>query len=180
MQEGLRQAPLFQPTMPRTGAAFSVQMSNFGPLGWVSDRTGYRYQDRHPVTGAAWPAMPDMVCELWRELSGYPHPPEACLINVYRGAARMGLHVDADEAAREAPVLSISLGDPALFRIGGARRSDPCAALWLSSGDVALLSGPARQAYHGVDRLRAGASRLAPGGGRINLTVRRVTPPRPG
>lgn len=176
---GAAQAPFFRPTMPRTGAPFSVEMTNFGPLGWVSDQAGgYRYQDRHPVTGSAWPAMPALVLELWRTLSGYDHPCEACLVNLYRAGAKMGLHVDADEEARDAPVLSISLGDPALFRIGGPRRSEPTASVWLSSGDVALMAGPARRAFHGVDRVRFGATRLVPDGGRINLTLRRVTQPR--
>lgn len=176
---GAAQAPFFRPTMPRTGAPFSVEMTNFGPLGWVSDQAGgYRYQDRHPVTGSAWPAMPALVLELWRTLSGYDHPCQACLVNLYRAGAKMGLHVDADEEACDAPVLSISLGDPALFRIGGLRRSEPTASVWLSSGDVALMAGPARRAFHGVDRVRFGATRLVPDGGRINLTLRRVTQPR--
>lgn len=172
------QAPFFTPTMPRSGAPFSVVMTNCGPLGWVSDRDGgYRYQQTHPVTGQAWPPIPDILLEIWEALCGYAAPPEACLVNLYRGGAKMGLHVDADEAATDAPVLSISLGDTALFRLGGRRRTDPTRSLKLSSGDVAVLGGESRHCYHGVDRILPGSSRLIPDGGRMNLTLRRVTRP---
>lgn len=172
-------APLFTPCMPRTGQPMSVRMTNCGPLGWVTDQArGYRYQPTHPETGAAWPAIPAALLALWEEFSGYPAPPEACLVNLYREGARMGLHVDADEEARDAPVLSISLGDTALFRIGGPRRMDKTVSLRLSSGDVLVMAGAARSSFHGVDRVLAGTSRLVAGGGRINLTLRRVTPPR--
>lgn len=172
-------APLFQPTMPRTGKAFSVRMSNCGPLGWVSDKDGgYRYQATHPVTGQPWPGMPLLLLELWRELTGYPHPPEACLINYYAGGTKMGSHVDRDEADRAAPVLSVSLGDSAVFHVGGLKRGDPKTRLTLASGDVLLLEGPSRFAYHGIDRILPGTSDLLANGGRINLTLRRVTVPR--
>lgn len=172
-------APLFQPTMPRTGKAFSVRMSNCGPLGWVSDKDGgYRYQATHPVTGQAWPGMPPFLLELWRDLTGYPHPPEACLINYYAGGTKMGSHVDRDEADRAAPVLSVSLGDSAVFHVGGLKRGDTKTRLTLASGDVLLLEGPSRFAYHGIDRILAGTSDLLAHGGRINLTLRRVTLPR--
>jgi alkylated DNA repair protein (DNA oxidative demethylase) len=144
----------------------------------VTDKEqGYRYQDVHPETERPWPDMPPKVLELWDELSGYPAPPEACLVNYYEGDARMGLHVDSDEEAWDAPVLSISLGDTALFRIGGPVRSDPTRSVRLASGDVCMLAGPSRRAYHGVDRIMNGTSRLLPKGGRINLTLRRVTEP---
>lgn len=169
-------APLFQPVMPRTGKAFSVRMSNCGPLGWVSDKTGgYRYQPAHPATGKPWPPMPEMLLRLWRDLTGYPRPPEACLINYYSGGTRMGSHVDRDETDRAAPVLSISLGDSAVFHVGGLKRSDPKARVTLASGDVLLLEGPSRLAYHGIDRVLAGTSDLLAKGGRFNLTLRRVT-----
>lgn len=174
----MREGPFFIPRMPKSGAPMSVRMTNFGPLGWVTDKErGYRYQATHPETGRAWPEMPAMVLELWRELSGYDAPPEACLVNLYEGDARMGLHVDSDEDAWDAPVLSISLGDSAIFRVGGSLRSDPTRSVRLASGDVCMLSGPARRAYHGVDRIMPGTSRLLPKAGRINLTVRRVTVP---
>jgi alkylated DNA repair protein (DNA oxidative demethylase) len=170
------EAGWFQPTMPRSGRPLSVRMCNLGPLGWVSDRAGYRYQAHHPDTGRPWPALPESLLELWRAESGYPHPPEACLVNLYVGAARMGLHQDRDERDLRAPVLSVSLGDDALFRLGGLARRDPSASLTLRSGDVVVLGGEARLAFHGVDRVLPGTSGLVPGGGRINLTLRRVSP----
>ncbi|MBC6404564.1 MAG: alpha-ketoglutarate-dependent dioxygenase AlkB [Rhodospirillales bacterium] len=173
----LAAAPLYRPTMPVSGKPFSVTMSNAGPLGWVSDRRGYRYQAQHPRTGLPWPPIPDALLALWEALSGYPAPPEACLINRYDAGARLGLHCDSDEAARDAPVLSVSLGDTAVFRLGGPSRKDPTRSIRLNSGDVLRLGGASRQAYHGIDRVLGGSSRLLPGGGRINLTLRRVTLP---
>ena len=175
--ERIPRAPLYQPAMPRTGKPLSVRMTNFGPLGWISDVSGYRYQAAHPETGVPWPEIPQCLITLWDELSGYDAPPEACLVNWYGPGAKLGLHVDADEDADDAPVISISLGDRALFRIGGPRRSDPTKSVRLASGDVVVLGGSARQAFHGIDRVHAGTSRLVPGGGRINLTMRRVTRP---
>jgi alkylated DNA repair protein (DNA oxidative demethylase) len=174
----MRQAPLYIPRMPKSGAPMSVRMTNFGPLGWVTDKErGYRYQAEHPETGHPWPSIPARLLELWSELTLYPAPPEACLVNLYESEARMGLHVDSDEEAWDAPVLSISLGDTAIFRIGGVLRSDPTRSVRLASGDVCMLGGAARRAHHGVDRILPGTSRLLPKGGRINLTLRRVTPP---
>lgn len=166
------EAPFYRPVTPG-GRPFSVEMTGMGPLGWVSDRTGYRYQATHPVTGRPWPPTPAILLRLWFDLTGWAEPPDACLVNLYRHTARMGLHQDRDEADLTAPVLSISLGDTAVFRIGpaqgGATRS-----LRLASGDVCALTGPARLARHGIDRLLPGSSRLVPGGGRINLTLRRA------
>lgn len=165
-------APLYAPSTPG-GRPFSVRMTNLGPLGWVSDRAGYRYQPTHPVTGMAWPPIPPQLMELWHALSGWAEPPDACLVNLYRDGAKMGLHQDRDEADLKAPVLSVSLGDTAMFRIGppngGSTRT-----IRLSSGDVCALTGPARLARHGIDRIIGGSSRLVPGGGRINLTLRRA------
>lgn len=172
-----RKAPFFQPRMPKTGKPFSVRMTNCGTLGWVSDERGYRYQPLHPETGEPWPLMPAPLLDLWNELSGYPHPPEACLVNFYAGGAKMGLHQDRDEQEFDAPVLSVSLGDAAIFRIGGTVRGGKTASLKLASGDVLLFGGEARLAYHGIDRILAGSSTLLPEGGRINLTLRRVTKP---
>jgi alkylated DNA repair protein (DNA oxidative demethylase) len=168
-------APLFVPRMPRTGKPFSVRMTNCGPLGWVSDEAGYRYQPHHPETEQPWPAMPQRLRELWHEV-GAPAEPEACLVNYYAAGARLGLHQDRDEETFDAPVVSVSLGDTAVFRIGGTSRRNPTRALRLASGDVIVFGGPARLAYHGIDRVLAGSSRLLPEGGRINLTLRRVTP----
>jgi alkylated DNA repair protein (DNA oxidative demethylase) len=171
------QAPFFQPRMPKTGKPFSVRMTNCGALGWVSDETGYRYQPLHPVTGEPWPPMPDVLTQAWRELAGYPHEPEACLVNFYAADARMGLHQDRDEQDFDAPVLSLSLGDTAVFRIGGSQRGGKTVSLKLASGDALLFGGEARLAYHGIDRILDGSSALLPQGGRINLTLRRVTKP---
>ncbi len=173
-------APLFVPTMPRSGKPFSVRMTNCGELGWVSDKArGYRYQPTHPQTGAPWPAMPEMLRELWDEVAGCAAAPEACLVNYYGAGARMGLHRDQDEEDFSVPLVSVSLGDTALFRIGGLKRKDPTRSFELKSGDVLVLGGDARLAYHGVDRIKPGSSGLLagafPGGGRINLTLRRVT-----
>ena len=173
----LRRSPLITPTMPRSGKPFSVRMSNCGPLGWVSDRAGYRNKSTHPVTGEPWPPMPDIMLQAWQDLADYPHSPEACLVNWYAPGARMGLHRDADEAEFAAPVISLSLGDTAVFRIGGLERGDPTRSIRLASGDAVVLGGPARLIYHGVDRILPGTSRLLPEGGRINLTLRRVTRP---
>jgi DNA oxidative demethylase len=171
----LAAAPLFTPRMPKSGRPFTVRMSNCGPLGWVSDKTGYRYQPTHPDTAAPWPPMPASLLALWSELARYPDPPEACLINFYDPGAKMGLHQDRDEADFDAPVISISLGDCCLFRVGGRQRSEPTRSIRLSSGDLVVLGGAARLAFHGVDRIYPGTSRLLPEGGRINLTLRRVT-----
>lgn len=173
------EAPLVQPRMPRTGTPFSVLMTNCGELGWVSDVAGYRYQPHHPETGMPWPAMPPRLRRAWEELSGYAAPAEACLVNLYREGARMGLHQDRDEAALNAPVVSLSLGDTAVFRIGGLRRSDPTRSLRLASGDAFVFGGEARLVFHGIDRVRSGSSTLLPGGGRINCTMRRVTAAAP-
>jgi alkylated DNA repair protein (DNA oxidative demethylase) len=177
LRAALADAPLFTPTMPRTGKPFSVRMSNLGPLGWVSDAAGYRYQATHPVTGRPWPPLPEVLLKAWDEVGGYALPPEACLVNWYGAGARMGLHQDRDEGDLGAPVVSLSLGDTALFRIGGAKRSDPTRSFRLASGDAMALLGDSRLAFHGVDRVMAGTSTLLPGGGRINLTLRRVSPP---
>jgi alkylated DNA repair protein (DNA oxidative demethylase) len=171
-------APLFVPRMPRSGKPMSVKMTNCGPLGWVTDETrGYRYQARHPETGAPWPPIPAIILQAWRDLSGYPHLPEACLVNFYAPDARMGLHQDKDEKDLAAPVVSLSLGDTGLFRVGGLKRNDPTRSLRLASGDAVVLGGAGRLAFHGVDRILPGTSTLWPEGGRINLTLRRVTPP---
>src|SRR5580658_4319350 len=168
-------APLFTPRMPKSGRPFTVRMSNCGRLGWISDETGYRYSPTHPVTGQPWPPMPEALIAAWRELAGYPHGPEACLINFYGPSAKMGLHQDRDEEDFAAPVVSLSLGDSCLFRVGGSKRNEPTRSVRLSSGDAFVFGGGARLAFHGVDRVHPGTSTLLPDGGRINLTMRRVT-----
>ena len=174
----MAEAPLFTPTMPRSGKPMSVRMTNCGPLGWVTDKDrGYRYQAAHPLTGKPWPAMPQALLDLWAEVARYSAPPEACLINYYAASAKMGLHQDRDEADFAAPVLSVSLGDSAIFRVGGLARKDPTRAFELKSGDVVVLAAKDRLAFHGIDRILPGTSSLLSEGGRINLTLRRVTKP---
>lgn len=169
-------APLYVPTMPRTGKPMSVRMTNCGALGWVTDKQrGYRYQATHPVTGRPWPPMPASLLNLWDTLADYERPPEACLVNFYDGSAKMGLHQDSDEADFNAPVLSVSLGDTCLFRVGGTERGGKTVSLKLKSGDIVLLAGKSRLAFHGVTRTYPGTSTLLKNGGRINLTLRRVT-----
>jgi alkylated DNA repair protein (DNA oxidative demethylase) len=176
LRDCVRAAPLFIPLMPRTGNPFSVRMTNCGGLGWMSDTDrGYRYEPRHPITGAPWPPIPELALKAWNEAGHYPAPPEACLVNFYGSGARMGLHQDRDEAALDAPVVSISLGDSCLFRIGGTARADKTQSFRLHSGDVLIIGGASRLAFHGVDRTMPGTSTLLEGGGRINLTMRRVT-----
>ncbi len=176
IRDAVRAAPLFTPRMPRTGKEFSVRMTNCGELGWVSDtKRGYRYQPDHPVSGAPWPPIPDLALRAWREAGGYRLAPEACLVNFYDAGARMGLHQDRDEAALDAPVVSISLGDSCVFRFGGRERSGKTKSVRLHSGDVVVIGGASRLAFHGVDRIMAGTSTLLPQGGRINLTLRRVS-----
>jgi alkylated DNA repair protein (DNA oxidative demethylase) len=155
-----------------SGRPMSVRMTAAGRLGWTSGPHGYAYAELCPATGQPWPPIPDEALEVWRAVAAWPADPDSLLVNWYDADARMNLHRDVDEADLSAPVVSISLGDPAQFRVGGIRRADPTASLWLESGDVAVLAGAARLVYHGVDRIRFGGSTLLPGGGRINLTLR--------
>lgn len=171
-------APLYTPAMPRTGKEMSVRMTNCGVLGWVTDKEhGYRYQSTHPVSGRPWPPMPPRVTDLWQTYAACPLEPEACLINFYSEDAKMGLHQDRDEAEFSAPVLSISLGDACLFRVGGTRREERTVSFRLESGDIVLIGGESRLAFHGVDRIYPATSALLKNGGRINLTLRRVSKP---
>jgi alkylated DNA repair protein (DNA oxidative demethylase) len=167
-------APFYRPMTP-SGKPMSVEQTSLGSLGWVTDARGYRYEPRHPLTGQPWPALPDSLLALWARHAGdAAPPPDSCLVNLYRDGARMGLHTDSDEEDLTAPVLSVSLGDTAVFRLGGVSRRDPTRTIRLNSGDVSLLAGASRRFHHGVDRILAGSSRLVPGGGRINLTLRRA------
>ena len=167
-------APLVRP-VTRWGKQMSVRMTSAGRLGWVIAAGGrYTYTDRHPVTGKPWPAIPSSVFAVWRSVSGWDGDPDCCLVNWYDAGARMGLHRDADEVDFSAPVVSISLGDPARFRMGGLERKGPTESVVLRSGDVVVMGGPARLAYHGIDRVMFGEDDLLPGHGRINLTLRVV------
>ena len=167
-------APLVQPTTPG-GRQMSVRMTAAGRLGWVTDRKGYRYEGRHP-SGGPWPSIPEGVLAVWRAVAGVKRGPDCRLVNFYGAGARMGLHQDKDEGDFSYPVVSISLGDEALFRIGGVERTEGTESLWLRSGDVVVMGGAARLAWHGVDRVRHGSSTLLAQGGRINLTLRVVDP----
>ncbi len=179
-QEALREevaavvaaAPPFSPVTP-WGRPMRVRMTSAGKYGWFADRRGYRYVDRHP-DGTPWPPIPEGVLAIWRALVSTGRMPDCCLVNLYDANARMGLHRDADEADFSWPVLSVSLGDAAVFRMGGTERSDPTQSVVLESGDVVLMGGAARLAHHGIDRIRTGSSTLLPEGGRINLTLRVV------
>ena len=166
-------APLFSPDTPY-GKPMSVRMTSAGSVGWYSDRSGYRYAESHP-SGAPWPAIPQAILRLWHDLTGLERAPDCCLINFYGEGARMGMHQDKDEADFSWPVLSVSLGDAGLFRIGNTTRGGKTESVWLESGDVVVMGGAARLTYHGVDRIRFGSSSLLPKGGRINLTCRVVT-----
>lgn len=172
VRDAVRVAPLVRPETAR-GKKMSVRMTSAGTHGWVSDRSGYRYERAHP-NGSAWPAIPPVALDVWREVSGVARDPQSCLINFYDADAKMGMHQDRDEADMAMPVVSISLGDEGLLRVGGSVRKGKTQSLWLRSGDVAVMAGQARLNYHGIDRIRAGSSTLLPRGGRINLTLRVV------
>ena len=172
LRDVAREAPFFRPATPR-GKPMSVRMTAAGRYGWVSDRRGYRYEPRHP-SGVPWPPIPDEVLAVWHAVNGLDRAPDCCLVNWYGEGARMGLHQDRDEADFGWPVVSVSLGDEALFRVGGTERGGRTASVWLRSGDVAVLEGESRLAFHGIDRIRHGSSSLLPQGGRINLTLRVV------
>ncbi|MHA6346274.1 alpha-ketoglutarate-dependent dioxygenase AlkB family protein [Roseivivax sp. CAU 1761] len=169
----LAQAPLVRPVTPR-GQPMSVRMSAAGRYGWITDRRGYRYSETHP-DGQPWPPIPASVRAVWDAVVPAARAPECCLINWYGEGARMGLHQDRDEADFDQPVVSISLGDEALFRMGNRDRGGRTESRWLRSGDVVVMGGAARLRHHGVDRIRFGSSTLLPAGGRINLTLRVVT-----
>jgi alkylated DNA repair protein (DNA oxidative demethylase) len=166
-------APFYEPVTP-WGKPMSVLQTSLGALGWITDAKGYRYAPRHPVTGEPWPEMPESLLAIWWKYADPGAPPDSCLVNLYRGDAKMGMHQDSDEAFLDAPVLGVSLGDTAVLRLGGPARKDPSITVKLNSGDINVLGGASRRAYHGVDRIFAGSSQLVPGGGRINLTLRRA------
>ncbi|MDW3223745.1 MAG: alpha-ketoglutarate-dependent dioxygenase AlkB [Paracoccaceae bacterium] len=173
LRDVVRAAPFVSPVTP-SGKPMSVRMTAAGPYGWVTDQSGYRYAPHHPQ-GTEWPDIPQPVLDIWRDLTGLQRTPECCLVNYYGEGARMGLHQDKDESSFDWPVVSISLGDDGLFRMGATTRGGKTQSIWLQSGDVVVMGGAARLAFHGVDRIRFGSSSLLPKGGRINLTLRVVT-----
>jgi len=170
------QAP-FRHLITPGGFTMSVAMTNCGAVGWVSDRRGYRYDPIDPDTGAAWPAIPQAFLDLAASAAaeaGFPaYVPDACLINRYLAGAKLSLHQDRDEKDAWAPIVSVSLGLPAVFLWGGKRRGDPVRRLRVENGDVAVWGGPARFVYHGVAPLKEGQHPLT-GNARINLTFRKV------
>ncbi|RVV97867.1 alpha-ketoglutarate-dependent dioxygenase AlkB [Mesobaculum littorinae] len=172
LRDVIRAAPLVHPET-RWGKKMTVRMTSAGRLGWITDRRGYRYEPRHPQ-GTPWPPIPGTVLDLWDRATGLGRVPDSCLVNFYGEGARMGLHQDRDEGDFTWPVLSLSLGDDALFRMGGTERGGSTDSIWLHSGDVVVIGGAARLAYHGVDRIRFGTSTLLPQGGRVNVTLRVV------
>jgi alkylated DNA repair protein (DNA oxidative demethylase) len=173
----IAQAAPFRHLVTPGGYTMSVAMTNCGRVGWVSDRTGYHYDAVDPDTRYPWPAMPEMVRDLAVRAAaeaGFAHyDPDACLINRYIAGAKLSLHQDRDEKDPWAPIVSTSLGLPAVFLWGGKRRSDPVRRLLLESGDIAVWGGPARFVYHGVAPLKDGQHPLT-GAARINLTFRKV------
>ncbi len=172
----LKRAPLRHMLTPG-GLRMSVAMTNCGQLGWVSDRRGYRYEHSDPDTGMPWPAMPDAFTELAREAAAqasYPgFVPDVCLINRYAPGAKLSLHQDKDEQDFSAPIVSVSLGLPATFLLGGLTRSEKQQRVPLMHGDVVVWGGPSRLRFHGVLPLKPGEHpRL--GGYRFNLTFRKA------
>ena len=173
----IAQSATFRHLVTPGGYTMSVAMTNCGRVGWVSDCTGYRYDPADPETGAPWPAMPEAFLEIASRAAaeaGFAnYNPDACLINRYEIGARLSLHQDRDEKDAWAPIVSVSLGLPAVFLWGGKHRSDPVRRLRLESGDIAVWGGPARFVYHGVAPLKDGEHPLT-GAIRINLTFRKV------
>jgi DNA oxidative demethylase len=175
------EAPLFRPQMP-TGPYMINSLTNCGPLGWISDKRGYRYEPAHPVTGNPWPPIPKAILacagSLTREAGLGEFEPDACLVNHYAAIGKLSLHRDFDEADFKWPIVSFSFGNDADFLLGGLKRSDRTMTVTLHSGDVMVLGGLSRLRYHGVRRIRPGTSpikhKALPEDGRINLTLRRA------
>ncbi len=176
----IEEAPPFRPQMP-AGPYMINTLTNCGPLGWMSDKRGYRYEATHPQTGKPWPQIPSAVLAVAKQAAadtGYAFEPDACLVNIYAADGRLSLHRDYDEADFAWPIVSLSFGNDADFQLGGPARSGPTTTFTLNSGDVFVLAGPSRLRYHGVKHIRPGTSPIThkalPEGGRINLTLRRA------
>jgi alkylated DNA repair protein (DNA oxidative demethylase) len=176
----MEEAPPFRPQMP-TGPMMINSLTNCGPLGWMSDKRGYRYEPTHPTTGKPWPPIPPAVLKVARETAaetGSDFEPDACLVNIYASDGRLSLHRDYDEADYAWPIVSLSFGNDADFQLAGLKRTGPSQTFTLHSGDVFVLAGASRLRYHGVKRIRPGTSpidhKAIPPGGRINLTLRRA------
>lgn len=168
---GVASAAPFRQYRTPGGKTMSVRMSGAGALAWMSNLSGYAYAPTQP-DGRSWPEIPAGVLSIWTRVVGDSCLPDSCLVNFYGEGAKMGLHQDRDEANTDWPVVSISLGDDAQFRVGGHTRADPTKSIWLTSGDVVVLKGRSRLAFHGIDRIRFRSSNLLDRGGRINVTLR--------
>ena len=175
--EAIAAAAPFRHMVTPGGWRMSAAMTSCGHVGWVTDRTGYRYAAADPTSGRPWPAMPEQFRRLAAgaaATAGFPgFAPDACLINRYAPGARLSLHRDEDERDLTAPIVSVSLGLPAAFLFGGGRRADRPRRIALENGDVVVWGGPARLAYHGVAPLAGGDDPLT-GDCRINLTFRKA------
>ncbi len=171
-----RQSPLFTPTM-KSGKPFNYQMTNCGDFGWISDTKGYRYSETHP-NGKPWTPIPEMIYNLTKDLAnqiGEPdYLPQTCLINFYQHDGKLGLHQDNSEKNLKPAIISISLGDDAIFLMGGNKRNSPTQEILLKSGDILQLFGDSRLAFHGIKKIIPGTSGLLKNGGRLNLTIRQI------
>jgi alkylated DNA repair protein (DNA oxidative demethylase) len=176
LQDVIAQAP-FRHMVTPGGFRMSVAMTNCGSFGWVTDRTGYRYDAMDPESGKHWPRMPDSFLQLAKDAAEqagfYGFVPDSCLINRYAPGTRLSLHQDKNERDFGEPIVSVSLGIPAVFSFGGLNRTDKPRRVQLTHGDVVVWGGPARLRYHGVMPLKKGHHTLV-GGHRINLTFRKA------
>lgn len=163
--------------MTPMGKPMSAALTNCGALGWVSDETGYRYSPLDPESGLPWPAMPAMLGDFAAQIAaaaGFAEfAPDACLVNLYEPGTKMGLHQDRDERDFAQPIVSVSFGASAVFRVGGLKRRDPSTTITLHHGDVIVFGGPARRVHHGIDRIHAGQHERL-GAKRLNLTFRKA------
>ncbi len=175
-REVARQFPLFTPVM-KSGKSFNYQMTSCGELGWISDTKGYRYSETHP-NGKPWTPIPEMINNLAKDLAnqiGEPgYIPQTCLINYYQKVGKLGLHQDNSEKNLKPAIISISLGDDAIFLMGGNKRNDITQEIILKSGDIIILYGESRLAYHGIKKIIPDTSKLLKNGGRLNLTIRQI------
>lgn len=175
--EAVQQQAPFRHLLTPGGLQMSVAMTNCGTLGWVSDRRGYRYAEDDPQSGQPWPAMPAVFADLARRAAaeaGFAEfTPEACLINRYQVGSRLSLHQDKDEKNYSAPIVSVSLGIPAMFLFGGLQRGDKTARVPLFHGDVVVWGGPDRLRYHGILPLKQ-AQHAMTGEYRFNITFRKA------
>ena len=173
----VRSAPLFRPSMP-SGQSFNYSMTNCGDLGWVADRSGYRYQQTHPHTFKAFPAMPQVIKDLAiviaKETGNDNFYPQSCLINLYRKGEKLGMHKDNTEENLSAPIISVSLGCTGIFILGGFLRTDETKQYIVQSGDVIVMGGESRNFFHSFKGIVPNTSNLLKDGGRLNLTIRQV------